>query len=792
MSHSPIRTWALVSLPILAALAVASSCIRPPPYNPAEAEAFKVDVTKEVTLVWDGDQIGGKAKEWANCNLKDKCKSTLKITAGEGVNDSVGLEWHVEGKDWKGFGWNWFGWWPENAGTDVSEFKNLSFWIRLRLDEPGKGPELKDLSVFLAGSGKGGKDETAQVPLMGYVESLDDQEWHEIIVPLSELTKGKGKDFDLTKTWEFRLGEYSMTEHNFTIFVDNIGFDNRKIISMISLPEKREPAPLGKEVLAVTAKVDLNAAGKPVSPYIYGVSHGDPEAEYEMGVTIRRQGGNLSSVWDWKTGNVSAGHDWFFENRKHPGTPHPEENWWVVMHRENKKYGMKSFFTMPSEWVAKDDTSVGFPKDMYPDCEQFAPDRPEACNGKLKEKDKEGKPIELRCDAEHPTQNGKHVSLEYNVELVKYCIKNAGFGRADQGGIGIIALDNEPMLYRQSHRDMWCKGFTADEYWERSKKYAELIHQADPTVKVAAPALWGWTAYSLSSGDQDYREEHGWGWDKTNELPDYKEYGPFARDFMRRCAEYKKETGRNLIDVFVFHGYPMTPKLGWDNRAQFADPPPELQEFRVRDVRKFWDESYRDPDTWMGTEEWSNGNVAYIPLMKRWMKEAGWNVPLAIGEYDYSGPEGGEEISAAVAQAESLAAFARTGLKYAMYWADPRKNGPVYFAFKMYRNPDGKRTRVGNRFILGEVSDYDSVSVYVFKDTKRKVASFMILNKRATKGAKVAIDLGTAVPAQKAKRYEFSKVNQKAIGELPPLDVSGKNLNVSIAPMSILRVDVKM
>ena len=95
----------------------------------------------------------------------------------EGINGSVGLEWHVEGKDWKGFGWNWHGWWPKNAGTDVSEYKNLSFWIRLRLDDPNKeGPTLKDLSVVLAGSSKGGEDETAQVPLIGYIDSLSEPE----------------------------------------------------------------------------------------------------------------------------------------------------------------------------------------------------------------------------------------------------------------------------------------------------------------------------------------------------------------------------------------------------------------------------------------------------------------------------------------------------------------------------------------------------------------------------------------------------------------------------------------
>lgn len=786
MSHSLTPKWLLVP-----ALIAASSCIKLPPNEPAGAKGSKVDLASEVSLVWDGQEHGGNAKEWTNCNLKGACKSSVRVAAGEGVNGSVGLEWHVEGKDWKGFGWNWFGWWPEDAGTDVSGYKNLSFWIRLKAGDPKKAPEVKDLKISLACSIKG-KEEAAEVPLIGYLENLSDGKWHEIVVPLSEFTKGKGKDFALAKTWEFRLSEYSMTEHAFDIVVDNIGFDNRQIVSMTSLPEKREPGPLGSEVIDVTAKVDLKATGAYVSPDIYGVSHGDPETLHEMGVYVRRMGGNLSSVYDWRTGFTSAGADWFFENRKAIETPHPEENWWVVMHRENKKYGMKSFFTIPSEWVAKDDSSNGFPKDVYPKCDEFAPDRPGACNGKLKEKNKDGQQIELRCSKEHPTQNGKFVGIEYNVDLVKYCIKDAGFGRADQGGIAVIALDNEPMLYRQTHRDIWCKGFTYDEYWERTKKAAELIRKIDPTVKIAAPALWGWTGYIHSSGDLDYREEHGLGWDQAENLPDYKKYGPFALDFMRRCAEYKKKTGHDLVDLFVFHGYPMTTRLGWDHQADFVKPSPDLQEFRVRDVRKFWDESYRDPETWMGKEGWANGNIAYVPLMRRWMKEAGWDVPIAIGEYDHAGPEGGFEISAAVAQAESFTAFARANVAYAMYWADPRKNGPAYFAFKMFRNPDGKRSAVGDQFILGEVSDKDSVGVYVFKDDKTKVASFLVINKRASKGAKVAIDLGMAIPAQSAKRYEYSNANQKAIGELPPLDVSGQSLNVEAPPMSILRIDVKL
>jgi hypothetical protein len=788
MSHSLLRTCLPWSLIAAGGFLAASSCIRLPPESSTAASGSKVNVTQEVVLVWDGDEHGGNAKEWANCNLKSACKSTVKLSPGQGVNKSVGLAWHAEGKDWKGFGWNWFGFYPENAGSDVSKHKNLSFWVRLQLDDPQKAPQPKDITVGLATSTN--KQESGTVPLSAYVDNLADQRWHEVIVPLQDFTKGKGKNFDLTKVWEFRLGEYAMSDRNFTVFVDNIGFDDRSVAGLISLPERREPAPLGGDVLAITAKVDLSSPGTAVSPYIYGVSHGDAEVEHEMGVTLRRQGGNTSSGYDWRTGFGSLGHDWYFQNRKIIDGVHPQENWWVTMHRENKKFGMKSFFTMPMEWVAKDDTSNGFPKTLYPECDEFAPDRPEACNGKLKEKNAEGKPIELRC-GKHPTQNGKHVGLEYNVELVKYCIKDAGFGRADQGGIDIIALDNEPMLYRETHRDLICKGFGYDEYWDRTKKYAELIRQADPSVKIAGPALWGWTAYIHSSGDLEYREKNGLGWSDTNKFPDYAKYGPFARDFMRRLVDYKKQTGKDLVDIFVFHGYPMTPKLDWGNQAAFAKPSPELQEFRVRDVRKFWDESYRDPDTWMGKEAWANGNVAYVPLMRRWMKEVGFTAPIAIGEYDYSGPGGGEEISAAVAQAESFAAFARTEAAYAVYWSDPRKHGPVYFAFKMYRNPDGNRTAVGDRFVVGEVSNYDDVSVYAFKDEKKKVASLILLNKRAQKGANLTIDLGTDVPAQQAQRYEYSGINPKAIGELPPLAVSGRSLNVSLAPMSIVRVDVK-
>jgi hypothetical protein len=217
---------------------------------------------------------------------------------------------------------------------------------------------------------------------------------------------------------------------------------------------------------------------------------------------------------------------------------------------------------------------------------------------------------------------------------------------------------------------------------------------------------------------------------------------------------------------------------------------PQVMEFRILDCRKFWDESYRDPFTWMGGN--TDGQIAYVPMMRRWMKEAGISIPISVGEYNMTGWDGGYDISGAVAQAETFGAFSIAQVDYAFYWADVKKHTPCYFAWKMFRNPDGQKTAVGDQFIKADVSNYSNVSVYIYKNAKTGIASFIVLNKKAKKGAKVSIDLAADLPNQSAPAWEFSSANMKCIGELPPMKVGGKKIAFDIAPMSILRFDVKM
>ncbi|HEV8247348.1 MAG TPA: hypothetical protein VGP93_16330, partial [Polyangiaceae bacterium] len=277
-------------------------------------------------MLWDGDK-NTTGKPWSDCSKKDAgCKAVIEPGASAG-RVGGGLKFHVQGPDWAGFGWNWHGFWPENAGTDISGYKSLSFWIRVDAKDTAKAPDPANLKVSIASSSK--KD-SAEVGIAEYADNLLDGQWHEVVVPLSEFFKDKGKDFDPKAAWEFRVGTWASSPKDFDVYIDEIGFDNRRKEAWTSLPEQRQAKGLGSEAGDVELKVDLAGAGKAISPYIYGVSFGDQEMLREMGVTTRRIGGNENSPYDWHTGFTSLGHDWYFENRKSPETPHPAQNRWAI------------------------------------------------------------------------------------------------------------------------------------------------------------------------------------------------------------------------------------------------------------------------------------------------------------------------------------------------------------------------------------------------------------------------------------------------------------------------------
>lgn len=206
-----------------------SACIGPPP-GAKEAAAggtgqnagtgsTKPNAAGEL-VIWDGDGAGAGAKGWADCTKKPSCKAAAAPTPGVGRNGSTALKVTFEGPDWIGMGWNWFGWWPETAGVDISGYKNLKFWLRIEAKTPEAAPELSALTVGMRCSN--GKKDSESVALLPFAKDALDGKWHEVKIPLSEFTKGKGSAFDLRTAWEFNMNHWSGSPRNFEVFVDEI------------------------------------------------------------------------------------------------------------------------------------------------------------------------------------------------------------------------------------------------------------------------------------------------------------------------------------------------------------------------------------------------------------------------------------------------------------------------------------------------------------------------------------------------------------------------------------------
>ena len=75
------------------------------------------------------------------------------------------------------------------------------------------------------------------------------------------------------------------------------------------------------------------------------------------------------------------------------------------------------------------------------------------------------------------------------------------YGAASAGGVRLFELDNEPMLWNSTHRDVHPKPVTYDELWQKTKTYGAAMKAKDPTAKILGPSDWGWCAYFFSAAD---------------------------------------------------------------------------------------------------------------------------------------------------------------------------------------------------------------------------------------------------------------------------------------------------
>ncbi|MFE8604136.1 glycoside hydrolase family 44 protein [Archangium violaceum] len=520
---------------------------------------------------------------------------------------------------------------------------------------------------------------------------------------------------------------------------------------------------------AKTSKVvvDCTQPGHPISPLIYGIAFNNlrelkDNHQWELGATARRWGGNPTSRYNWKLGNVwNTANDYFFRNIVLGTSP---QYTYESFLQANQQRGLQSAVTVPMlGWVAKDSSSVGFPKSLFGAQQKMDPDVTEAGNG-----------ISLSGEGLTPLPPAQ-TSVEAPPAFINAWVRSIREKDKTRGrGVHQYILDNEPMLWNTTHRDVHPEPVTYDELLERTIAYGTAVRQADPEGLIAGPAEWGWTNYFNSAADVA----------PGGNKKDRKAHGntPLIAWYLKKLAEHEKQTGVRVLDVLDLHFYPQGDGIGFEERGA-TDPATSAR--RIRSTRALWDPKYKD-------ESWIDDSVELIPRMKRWVAENYPGRGLSIGEYNF-GATG--HMSGGLAQAEALGRFAEYNLTSAFLFTYPPNRSPAFWAFRAFRNFDGKGGRFQDNYLpsrFEKAADTQGMSLFASRspDGKRVVAIALNLEPDSARSTQVEFKgcgnvsnarvLGYAgEPSGFAERKSFFQAGSSMQVLLPPWSITVLDLTVA-------------
>lgn len=473
------------------------------------------------------------------------------------------------------------------------------------------------------------------------------------------------------------------------IYIDNLGF------SSVVVPEL--PAQDGPDISISLTEV------RPIDDNIYGMNFADEALAAELSLPINRWGGNGTTRYNYEFDTASHTVNWYFENIPKPVANEnllPEGSAANKFIEANQRTNTNTLLTVPLiGWTPKSRAYAGgFSVSKYGPQQSVDPWRPDYGNG-------------IKTNGSFITGNDPTDTSKAIDEL--FVIKWLTYLKSRFGNINYLNLDNEPMLWNETHRDVHPNAVGYDEIKEKTIRYAKAIKQFNPNVKLLGPVLWGWAAYFWSALD---KVEGGNNWYITQ--PDRNRHGgqPFIEWYLTQMKQAEQQNNVRLLDYVDLHFYPTGNGVF---NAQVGDN--NIQALRLRSTRDLWDRSYKN-------EGWINEPVYLIPRMKDWVNTFYPGTKTAMTEYNWGALN---SVNGALTQADILGIFGQEGLDLATLWDSPKPNDPGAYAFRMYRNYDGNKSKFGTVSLKTTSSNRDKLAVYAAKRSDGKITVIMI-NKTGT------------------------------------------------------------
>jgi hypothetical protein len=526
-------------------------------------------------------------------------------------------------------------------------------------------------------------------------------------------------------------------------------------------------------------KVDAGNRTHAINPYIYGMNAYAfvNSVDAPANPPVLRWGGDNTSRYNYQLGVTSAAADWYFENGTGAMGPTGQFNDSVT---SNKSIGAVTMGTVPVQgWVAKDNSSCGFPVSTYPGQQHVETGR--GCGNGVYPQGTGGCTNSGGCNVtgNDPTVTSFAVSPAWAGTWVTSLVQT--FGTAANGGVAMYDLDNEPDWWDATHRDVHPLPFTYDELTNNDIAAALAVKTADPTAEVAGPVISFWWTFFYSKKDV----VSGWSsgpcyvpWQNPADRTAHNGI-PLVEYYLQQFKEYAvAHNTPRLLDYLDLHLYFAATYNGAGVGLAPAGDTLE-QQARLNSTRVFWDPTYTDPNFPQPnytTDPNYTSNCStplqapqMIPTMKKWVADNYPGTKTATTEYNWGGQE---HINGAVAQADLLGIFGQYGLDLATLWGPPDTTQvPGLMAFEIYRNYDGASSKFGDIALASTSADQGKLSVYGALRTADGMVTVVVINK--TYGDLTAtLSLANLTPNGKARVFLYSSANLAGIVAQPDVTVT--------------------
>jgi hypothetical protein len=407
---------------------------------------------------------------------------------------------------------------------------------------------------------------------------------------------------------------------------------------------------------AVTVTVHVAADRHAISPLIYGTNlQGIACDDVKAKAGLCRLGGHRWTTYNWENNASNAGAENCSQNDGALSASTAPAAAVTSVIAQAQTVGAATLVQLPIiDYVAADVA----PGSASP-----------ACSGDVR---KSADYLSTRFKANHATKGAALSSTPdatdadvFQDEFVSYLASHA------PGAPVVFSLDNQPDTWKIDHPAVHPDAATYQEVVQRNVEYATMLRAVSPAAQIT-----GYVGYGY------------YGFETLQDAPDAAANGLFLDYYLTEMKAASTTAGQRLIDYLDVHWY--SEATGGGQRVLGDSNTPAIVEARVQAPRSFWDTSFKE-QSWITDQ--SGQPIALLPWLNSRIAAKYPGTKLAVSEWNFGG---GNDMSGAIATADTLGIFGRDGVGLAAYVSTSTSDAFAYAAFSAFRNYDGAGASFGD------------------------------------------------------------------------------------------------